>query len=85
MMPDSVIVTLRTASGSFEADYELPANVPVERLAQLLLEGLAEQAPKRFGGWKGLRLHFEGRPLADGDTLSAQGIWDGSILTMEEG
>ena len=39
MTPESFIVTLRTPSGGFEGDYELPADLPVERLSQLLLEG----------------------------------------------
>lgn len=84
MTPESFIVTLRTPTGDFEGDYELPADLPVERLSQLLLEGLAQQEPRRFGSWKGLGLAWNGQKLGDGDTLSARGIWDGSILTIEE-
>ena len=84
MTPESFIVTLRTSSGGFEVDYELPANLPAERLSQLLLEGLAQQEPRRFGSWKELGLAWNGQKLRDGDTLSARGIWDGSILTIEE-
>lgn len=84
MTPESFIVTLRTPTGGFEGDYELPADLPVERLSQLLLEGLAQQEPRRFGSWKGLGLAWNGQKLEDGDTLSARGTWDGSILTIEE-
>ena len=84
MTTESFIVTLRTPTGGFEGDYELPADLPVERLSQLLLEGLAQQEPRRFGSWKGLGLAWNGQKLGDGDTLSARGIWDGSILTIEE-
>lgn len=84
MTPESFIVTLRTPTGGFEGDYELPADLSVERLSQLLLEGLAQQEPRRFGSWKGLGLAWNGQKLGDGDTLSARGIWDGSILTIEE-
>lgn len=84
MTPQSVIITLRTPSGSFEGDYELPANLPAERLSQLLLDSLAQQEPRRFGSWKGLGLAWNGQKLGDDDTLSARGIWDGSILTIEE-
>ena len=84
MTPESFIVTLRTPTGGFEGDYELPADLPVERLSQLLLEGLAQQESRRFGSWKGLGLAWNGQKLGDGDTLSARGIWDGSILTIEE-
>ena len=84
MTPESFIVTLRTPTGGFEGDYELPADLPVERLSQLLLESLVQQQPRRFGSWKGLSLAWNGQKLRDGDTLSARGIWDGSILTIEE-
>ena len=84
MSPDYVVVTLRTASGSFESDYELPANLPVERLSQLLLVGLAQQSPRLFGGWKDLFFRREGRLLRAQDTLSALGVWDGSVLTIGE-
>lgn len=84
MGPEYAIVTLRTSSGGFEADFELPANLPAERLSQLLLESLAQQAPRRFGSWKGLGLRSGGQKLEDSDTLSARGIWDGSIVTIEE-
>lgn len=84
MTPESVIVTLRTPSGGFEGDYELPANLPAEQLSQLLLESLAQQQPRLFGAWKGLGLAWNGQELGEGDTLSALGIWDGSILTVEE-
>ena len=43
MTPESFIVTLRTPSGGFEGDYELPANLPAERLSQLLLELFREE------------------------------------------
>lgn len=84
MTPESVIVTLRAAAGHFEEDYELPANLPAERLSQLLLESLAQQDPRQFGSWKGLGLRSGGQKLGADDTLSARGIWDGSILTIEE-
>ena len=84
MTPESVIVTLRTPTGSFEGDYELPAQLPGARLSQLLLESLAQQEPRRFGAWKGLALACGGQKLGNDDTLSDRGIWDGSILTIEE-
>lgn len=84
MTPESVIVSIRTPSGGFEADFELPANLPAERLSQLLLESLAQQDPRRFSAWKGLYLTWNGQKLGEDDTLSARGIWDGSILTIEE-
>lgn len=84
MTPESFIVTLRTPTGGFEGDYELPANLPAERLIQLLLESLAQQEPRRFGSWQGLGLAWNGQKLRDGDTLADWGIWDGSILTIEE-
>lgn len=84
MSPDTVIVTLRNSSGTFETDYELSAHSPVEQLSQLLLEGLVQQNPALFGKWKGLSFLFEGYRLQDQDTLSDLGIWDGKILTIEE-
>lgn len=84
MTPEFVIVTIRTLSGGFEGDYELPANLPAERLSQLLLESLAHQDPRRFGSWKRLCMVCGGWRLEDSDTLSARGIWDGGILMIEE-
>lgn len=84
MSPDYVIVTLRTQSGSFEADYELPAKIPVERFSGLLLKSLAQKIPKQFGTWKGISLSCGENTLCGSDTLESSLIWDGQILTIRE-
>lgn len=84
MAPDYVIVTLRTQSGSFEADYELPAKLPVECFIGLLLKSLAQRAPMQFGLWKGVSLSCGDRILSGGDTLEGCLIWDGQILIIRE-
>lgn len=84
MTPKTSIVTLRTIAGNFETDYELSAHLPVGQLAPLVCESLAKQEPRRFGSWKGLCFCRDGHPLPDTDTLSDLGIWDGSILSIEE-
>lgn len=76
-MPESVIVTL-TWNGQ-EADFELPAKVPLRGFSEPL-----RQAMRRcFSGvppQARLRLEVEGRALDDAATLEDYGIFDGSIL-----
>ena len=85
MVPNQVIVTLQTDSGSFCGDYELPARMKTEKLGRQLLEVLKQQYVNRFGNWENLQFVWNGSKLNDTDTLSEQGIWDGSILTIREG
>lgn len=84
MHPDQVIVTLCTENGRFTADYELPAALPAEKLAMLLLNTLQQQYPQQFSLWRGLRLWHSGAPLQDKETLADRAIWDGAILMLKE-
>lgn len=86
MNPENVIVTLRDGAGHYAADYELPANAPLQEYEILLLEELAYQAGHCFGGWRGLYLVTEaGEEIRGNDSLAAHGVWDGGILTVVRG
>lgn len=84
MTPDKVIVTVQTMSGQCWGDYEMPANVPLDKFRRLLLDALIQRAPQQFGAWaeRGLTLSFEGKQIPVGDTLAAHGVWDGSYVTV---
>ena len=84
MTPDKVIVTVQTASGQCWGDYELPANVPLDKFQGLLLDALIQHAPQQFSSWagRGLALSFQGRQIPGQDTLSAHGVWDGSYVAV---
>ena len=84
MTPDKVIVTIQTASGQCWGDYELPANIPLDKFRGLLLDALIQRAPQQFSSWSGrdLTLSFEGKRIPEGDTLAAHGVWDGSYVTV---
>lgn len=84
MTPDKVTVTVQTTSGQCWGDYEMPANVPLDKFRGLLLDALIQRAPQQFGPWagRGLTLSFEGKRIPGGDTLAAHGVWDGSYVTV---
>jgi len=84
MTPDKVIVTIQTMSGQCWGDYELPANVPLNKFQGLLRDALIQHAPQQFGSWGGqeLCLSFDGKQIPGQDTLAAHGVWDGSYVTV---
>lgn len=84
MTPDKVTVTIQTVSGQCWGDYELPANVPLDKFRGLLLDALIQRTSQQFSGWagRGLTLSFEGKQIPGGDTLAAHGVWDGSYVTV---
>lgn len=85
MTPNMVIVTIQTNSGQCWGDYELPATLPVSKFRGLLLQALVQHAPHQFNSWQGreLTLSFQGKPIPEGDTLAAHGVWDGSFVTVQ--
>lgn len=88
MAPDKVIVTIRSADGQCCGDYELPANIPVKKYKDLLLEALIQHASRSFANCRdlgaGLYLEEKGRfvRIPDEDTLAAHGVWDGSFVNV---
>lgn len=85
MVPDYVIVTVQTESGTFLGDFQLPTAVPVGKIAALLREGLRKQLYGQIGSWEKMELCWRGFPLVKEKTLADHGIWDGNIITVREG
>lgn len=84
MIPEEVIVTIQTDSGSFAADFSLPTAISMEKFTGLLLEALKKRDVRQFGSWKGLKLYRKGFLLRESKTLADYCVWDGSILTVRE-
>lgn len=79
-MPDTVIVTIR--SGADEADFELPAKIPLAQWTDSLTQSLRQ-------GFYGLRLegrqvclYWQERAIPQEATLEQCGIYDGSVLLL---
>lgn len=81
---DYVMITLRTEKGDFEADFELPAKMPLKRFSALILQSLLNTSPQQFGGWTNICLSHLGKPLNAEKSLADACIWDGQILTIQE-
>lgn len=80
MVPEYVIVTLQSESGTFWGDYRLPTGVPIGTLYPLLTQALED----RLENGTVTGLSAGGYILADTRTLADHAIWDGSILTVRE-
>ena len=80
MVPEYVIVTLQTHSGSFLDDFRVPSKITVEKLILLLKQALQEKMDTSVS----LQLCLQGYLLSEENTLADYGIWDGSILTVKE-
>ena len=81
-MFDSVLVTVRTRSGDFSVDLDIPSKEPLRELDGKLLEILKTLDGRLFHGWYGVTLTDAGtnKRLLPDDTLENAEIWDGSIL-----
>lgn len=77
-----VIVTVRDPIRQTELDLEMPAFVPIGRLRGELLETLHTLRPQQWLSVSAIELLDGDRVLADSETLSSLGLWDGSILTV---
>ncbi|MDR1965814.1 MAG: EsaB/YukD family protein [Synergistaceae bacterium] len=84
-MPEYFIVTVMTASGSFEADLEIPALIPFGEFKAKLLEILKILARSEFGGWSDCIVQYKNRALATGETLAGAGAFDGSRIVVING
>lgn len=85
MVPEYVIVTVRTEAGALLGDFQLPTGVPAGRIAARLADGLKKQTFGRLGDWEEPELCWKGFPLANEKSFADHGIWDGNVITIREG
>jgi hypothetical protein len=81
-MFNSYIVTVVDETGTFEADLEIPSRIPSGKWKDKILAILKVLDGNRFQEWGGCAMIFEGRPLADNETLAQAGIFEGSRLLV---
>lgn len=78
-MIDKVIVTVVSKKVGFEADMELPTELPINDLASKLLEVL-KGIDARFTSFNRISLVHNEVLLPENATLEEEAIWDGSRL-----
>jgi uncharacterized ubiquitin-like protein YukD len=79
-MIDYVLVTVKY-SNKMEKDMELPAQIEISKLSDMLLETLQTAEPLLFSDKSTLEMEFKGKKLMSG-TLYDNKVWDGSILNI---
>jgi hypothetical protein len=79
-MPDSFIVNITNARGSFEADMEIPSFMTFSELKDKLLEILKILDEDEFRSWQDFRLYYRNRAIGDDESLARAGAFDGSRL-----
>ncbi len=79
-MIDNVLVSIKY-NNELINDMEMPANIEVDVLSDMLLETLKTAEPEHFGRKNNLRLKCNGKDLSSG-TLFENKVWDGSILEI---
>ena len=81
--PENVIVTVRMKSLNLEADVRLPADSVFENWLPELTWVL-NQYRRTYFDPQTLAVFHNGRELQSDDSLASLGIWDGSVLWLEE-
>ncbi len=79
----SSLITIICDEFKFEADFELPTFLKIEKLELKMIESLKTLNPSLFFCVSGLTFVFNGRILDKNESLSSAGIWDGAIVTMK--
>lgn len=80
-MSQSVVVTLN--AGSISEDFQLPSDLPLKDLSEILMNGLKNMSPAEFKDKRYLLLTHNRQGLMNfSKTLSAYGICDGDILDV---
>lgn len=80
---ESVIVTVKHQSRTGSKDLELPVDVPVKELANMIAYALHWDS-NVTGRVSIYHIHADppGRLLEPDETLEDAGVWDGSIITF---
>ena len=81
--PENIIVTVRLKLLNLEADVRLPSDSPFETWQPELI-GVLNQYRGTYLNPVAVSVCYNGRELRAEDTLASLGIWDGSILCLEE-
>lgn len=81
--PENVIVTVHLKRLNLEADVRLPADSVFENWLPELTWVL-NQHRGTYLDPRALTVSYNGRELQSNDTLASLGIWDGSVLWLEE-
>ena len=81
--PENVIVTVRSRSLNLEEDVRLPADGLFENWLPELAWVL-NRYRRTYLDPHALAVSYNGRRLKPNDTLASLGIWDGSVLWLEE-
>ena len=79
-MIDYVLVTVFYAD-KWHGDMELPAQIEIEKLREMLLEAMKMAEPHVFQGKTDIRIRYSGEIISEG-SLFSNGIWDGSIIEI---
>ena len=79
-MIDYVLITVRYAN-KMEKDMELPAQVEINKLNEMLLDSLQTAEPMLFSLKEKIDIRFNGKVLNSG-TLFENKVWDGSIVEL---
>lgn len=77
------IVTVKTRSGGWEADMELPARMKLKNVALKVLDTVKAMDESRFEAVHKLQFIHENRVLNEEATLADYRIWDGSIVFLD--
>jgi hypothetical protein len=83
-MPDTSIVTIASASGGFEVDLEIPANLSFADFKKQLLGILKILDVHGYQGEEDYCLLYKNKVLAENETLASVGAFDGSRLVVTE-
>jgi len=81
---NTAIVTIKTQSGVFERDMELPTNLPVSQLTDKLIEVLKFTDYQTFKNMDRPILVCDGKVPDPKKTLDELVIWDGSIIEVRQ-
>jgi hypothetical protein len=81
-MFDAYIVTVANEIGSFEADLEIPSQIPFGQWKDKVLAITRMLDGSQFQGWSGCAMSFNGRPISDDETLAQIGAFEGSRLIL---
>ncbi len=81
---NKVILTVRFMDSSEIKDIEMPTNIKISKIADMLIK--AYKPVESFGN---RQYHFAldhppGRWLDPNETLEDAGVWDGAILTLKK-
>ncbi|WP_058486870.1 EsaB/YukD family protein [Defluviitalea phaphyphila] len=76
---EQAIVTIYIPDREYSCDLEVPTNIKIEILIQLIIKALKLDS----NNYKTLKCKNTGEILKEDTTLAEKGLWAGSILILE--